>query len=130
MAAYLYESLVEPDAMPGNNTFVAGLVLYLSTNVTGPAKTKKNVRHYRFFQANVGDTTPNVLGAYCESGPEAGNQCSLEKSLCGGRTEPCQGRCGLFLSSTPLAKNSSWFKVEGSIFVSLSFLYETLPSLM
>ena len=24
MAAYLYEAMVEPDAMPGNTTFVAG----------------------------------------------------------------------------------------------------------
>lgn len=69
MAAYLYESSVEPDKMPGNNTFVAG-----------------------FFQANVGDTTPNTLGAYCESGPDEGKLCSYEKSLCGGKTEPCQGR--------------------------------------
>ena len=36
MAAYLYEHLVEPDAMPGNNTFVAGftqcahIILYSS----------------------------------------------------------------------------------------------------
>ncbi|KAG0149130.1 hypothetical protein CROQUDRAFT_59666 [Cronartium quercuum f. sp. fusiforme G11] len=69
MAAYLYEASVEPNSMPGNNSFVAG-----------------------FLQSNVGDTTPNTLGAYCESGPDEGKLCSFEKSLCGGRTEPCQGR--------------------------------------
>ncbi|KAJ7064710.1 Neutral/alkaline nonlysosomal ceramidase [Mycena amicta] len=49
MAAYLYEASIEPNAMPGNQTFVAG-----------------------FAQANVGDTSPNTLGAFCES---PGEQC-------------------------------------------------------
>ncbi|CAH7688992.1 Neutral/alkaline nonlysosomal ceramidase [Phakopsora pachyrhizi] len=76
MAAYLYESTVEPDSFPGNTSFVAG-----------------------FFQSNVGDTTPNVLGAYCESGPYAGELCSFDKSLCGNRAEPCQGRGPAFPQS-------------------------------
>ncbi len=38
MAAYLYEAFAEPDAMPGNASFVAG-----------------------FTQSNVGDTSPNTL---------------------------------------------------------------------
>ncbi|THH28983.1 hypothetical protein EUX98_g5201 [Antrodiella citrinella] len=71
MAAYLYESSVEPAAMPGNNTFVAG-----------------------FAQANVGDTSPNTLGAFCESPGEAwdGLPCSFEHSTCGNATEDCHGR--------------------------------------
>lgn len=37
MAAYLYESYIEPNSVPGNTTFVAG-----------------------FAQSNVGDTSPNT----------------------------------------------------------------------
>ena len=68
VAAYLFEKSVasSPNVAPG---FVAG-----------------------FSQSNVGDTSPNVLGAYCEHGPDAGSQCRLEDSTCGGRSEPCHGR--------------------------------------
>ncbi|KAJ3969998.1 Neutral/alkaline nonlysosomal ceramidase [Lentinula raphanica] len=71
MAAYLYESMVEPDSMPGNATFVAG-----------------------FTQANVGDTSPNTLGAFCESPGESydGMACDFDHSTCGGTVEDCHGR--------------------------------------
>ncbi|CAK5272171.1 unnamed protein product [Mycena citricolor] len=71
MAAYLYESSVEPKAMPGNNTYVAG-----------------------FVQSAVGDTSPNTLGAFCESPgkPYDGQPCVANSSTCGGRTEDCHGR--------------------------------------
>ena len=45
-----------------------------------------------FSQANVGDTSPNILGAYCESGPQDGQQCDFKTSLCDGKNEPCHGR--------------------------------------
>ncbi|KAK0435536.1 Neutral/alkaline nonlysosomal ceramidase [Armillaria borealis] len=71
MAAYLYESLVEPDAMPGNTSFVAG-----------------------FTQANVGDTSPNTLGAFCESPGKDydGLACEFDHSTCGGTVQDCHGR--------------------------------------
>lgn len=71
MAAYLYEASVQPNAAPGKNTFIAG-----------------------FVQANVGDTSPNTLGAYCESPGEAwdGQPCEYQKSTCGNKTEDCHGR--------------------------------------
>ncbi|KAF7354597.1 Neutral ceramidase [Mycena sanguinolenta] len=71
MAAYLYESSMEPNAMPGNQTFVAG-----------------------FAQANVGDTSPNTLGAFCESPgqPYDGMPCQANTSTCGGTVEDCHGR--------------------------------------
>ncbi|PHH88108.1 hypothetical protein CDD83_7964 [Cordyceps sp. RAO-2017] len=44
-----------------------------------------------FSQANVGDTTPNVLGAYCDDG--SGQPCSLERSTCAdGKSQSCHGR--------------------------------------
>ncbi|EJD08259.1 Neutral/alkaline nonlysosomal ceramidase [Fomitiporia mediterranea MF3/22] len=71
MAAFLYEDMVEPNAMPGNTTFVAG-----------------------FVQANVGDTSPNTDGAFCESPGEPwdGQPCEFEHSTCGNKTEDCHGR--------------------------------------
>jgi len=67
VAAYLFEQAAKSDAnaAPG---FVAG-----------------------FSQANVGDTTPNVLGAYCDDG--SGQMCSYENSTCAdGKSQSCHGR--------------------------------------
>ncbi|KAG7091509.1 hypothetical protein E1B28_010537 [Marasmius oreades] len=71
MAAYLYEASVEPSAMPGNTTFIAG-----------------------FTQANVGDTSPNTMGAFCESPgqPFDGMACEFNHSTCGGTAQDCHGR--------------------------------------
>ncbi|KNZ72253.1 Neutral ceramidase [Termitomyces sp. J132] len=71
MAAFLYESFVEPSAMPGNTSFVAG-----------------------FTQSNVGDTSPNTLGAFCESPGKAydGLPCDADHSTCGGTVQDCHGR--------------------------------------
>ncbi|TDL22967.1 Neutral/alkaline nonlysosomal ceramidase [Rickenella mellea] len=78
MAAYLYESMVEPNAAPGSTSFVAG-----------------------FVQANVGDTSPNTLGAFCESPgqPWDGQPCEFNHSTCGNKTEDCHGRGPGFLTS-------------------------------
>jgi neutral ceramidase len=67
VAAYLFEQAIaaEDDAADG---FVAG-----------------------FSQASVGDTTPNVLGAWCDDG--SGQMCSLINSTCSdGKSEQCHGR--------------------------------------
>ncbi|KAG8961490.1 hypothetical protein FRC03_005332 [Tulasnella sp. 419] len=71
MAAYLYESFMEPYALPGKNKFVAG-----------------------FAQSTSGDVSPNTLGAFCESPgkPWHGQPCDFEKSTCGNRTQDCRGR--------------------------------------
>ena len=45
-----------------------------------------------FSQANVGDTSPNINGAYCESGEHEGEQCDFKTSLCGNKSQPCHGR--------------------------------------
>ncbi|KAL7621924.1 hypothetical protein AAE478_007424 [Parahypoxylon ruwenzoriense] len=48
-----------------------------------------------FSQANVGDTTPNTLGAWCDDG--SGDMCSLENSTCGdSKSQFCHGRGPLF----------------------------------
>ena len=43
-----------------------------------------------FSQASVGDTSPNVLGAWCDDG--SGEQCSFENSTCKGISQTCRGR--------------------------------------
>lgn len=43
-----------------------------------------------FSQSSVGDTTPNVLGAWCDDG--SGEMCTLEHSTCSGTSENCHGR--------------------------------------
>lgn len=43
-----------------------------------------------FSQANVGDTSPNINGAWCEDG--SGEQCTYENSTCGGTSQACHGR--------------------------------------
>ncbi|KAI8930853.1 hypothetical protein NX059_011870 [Plenodomus lindquistii] len=69
VAAYLLEQDVAADADAANAAegFVAG-----------------------FSQSNVGDTTPNVQGAYCEDG--SNTQCRLNDSTCGGKSQDCHGR--------------------------------------
>lgn len=48
-----------------------------------------------FSQANVGDTTPNVEGAWCDDG--SGEQCSFENSTCAdGKSQSCHGRGPFF----------------------------------
>lgn len=66
VAAYLFERSAEEDSNFADD-FVAG-----------------------FSQSNVGDTSPNVLGPWCEDG--SGEKCKFEDSTCGGKTEDCHGR--------------------------------------
>ncbi|CAN0871835.1 Neutral ceramidase 2 [Linum grandiflorum] len=42
-----------------------------------------------FCQSNVGDVTPNVLGAFCV---DTGNPCDFNRSSCGGNDQLCVGR--------------------------------------
>ncbi|EGX93242.1 neutral ceramidase precursor [Cordyceps militaris CM01] len=57
-----------------------------------------------FSQANVGDTSPNVGGAWCDDG--TGQQCSLENSTCAdGKSESCHGR-GPFFEALDLGVKS------------------------
>ncbi|PSN72218.1 neutral ceramidase precursor [Corynespora cassiicola Philippines] len=47
-----------------------------------------------FSQSTVGDTTPNVLGAWCEDG--SNQQCRFNDSTCGGKSQDCHGRGPFF----------------------------------
>jgi neutral ceramidase len=66
VAAWLFEESVQGDDSVADG-FVAG-----------------------FSQGSVGDTTPNVLGAWCDDG--SGKMCTLQNSTCNGTSEACHGR--------------------------------------
>ena len=86
---------VHGTSMLGNNTIVTadnkGVAAWLFETSMNDASFVAG-----FSQASVGDTTPNILGAYCESGPQAGEKCDFKTSLCatsgGNKSEPCHGR--------------------------------------
>ncbi len=71
----------------GDNKGVAAYLLEESMKETNPNFVAG------FSQANVGDTSPNTLGAFCE---DTGLQCSFNDSTCGGKTQPCHGRGPIF----------------------------------
>ncbi|KAI1819557.1 Neutral/alkaline nonlysosomal ceramidase [Xylaria intraflava] len=99
VAAYLFEKSVvgEDHAAPG---FVAG-----------------------FSQANVGDTSPNVLGAWCEDG--SGQMCSFENSTCSdGRSQKCHGRGPYFRADDEGA--SSCFEIGERQFKPAKKLYDEM----
>lgn len=101
VAAYLFEKAVAglPDTADG---FVAG-----------------------FSQANVGDTTPNVLGAYCDDG--SGMVCSFENSTCGdGKSQSCHGR-GPAFSALDLGV-SSCYEIGRRQFAGAKALYVSLTA--
>ncbi|KKZ59877.1 alkaline ceramidase [[Emmonsia] crescens] len=79
VAAYLYERSVQDDGKYADD-FVAG-----------------------FSQSNVGDTSPNTLGAWCEDG--SGLQCTFKESTCGGKTTGCHGRGPYFREMDQGAKS-------------------------
>ena len=90
---------VHPTSMQGNNTHVSGdnkgLAAYLfERSVRADSRTADGFVA-GFSQANVGDTSPNVLGAWCDDG--SGQMCDLQTSTCAdGRSQSCRGRGPLF----------------------------------
>ena len=89
---------VHGTSMLGNNTLISGdnkgvAAIMFEKAIRGSEGTVESFVA-GFSQANVGDTSPNVLGAYCEDG--SGQMCSFKQSLCGGKTQPCHGRGPFF----------------------------------
>ncbi|KAJ5903416.1 neutral/alkaline nonlysosomal ceramidase [Penicillium tannophilum] len=79
VAAYLFERSVTNDTRFADN-FVAG-----------------------FSQSSVGDSSPNVLGPFCE---DTGLPCEFKTSTCNGRTELCQARGPYFSEGDNGAKSA------------------------
>ena len=119
---------VHGTSMLGNNTLISGdnkgVAAYLFEQaIRGSEEASENFVA-GFSQANVGDTSPNVLGAYCEDG--SGEQCNFEDSTCGGRNEPCHGRGPLFRKSDEGA--SSCFEIGRRQFAGAKALYDSIDA--
>ncbi|KAK5995160.1 Neutral ceramidase [Cladobotryum mycophilum] len=90
---------VHGTSLLGNNTHAAGdnkgvAAWMLESAMAGDSSAAPGFVA-GFSQANVGDTTPNVGGAYCDDG--SGQQCSLENSTCAdGKSQSCHGRGPMF----------------------------------
>ena len=81
---------VHGTALYQNNTLVAGDNKGVAAYLMEEAMSSQNEDFVAgFSQANVGDTSPNTLGAFCE---DTGLACSFEDSLCNGKTQGCHGR--------------------------------------
>lgn len=76
--------------MPGNNSFVAGFVQCTYYPYLQNACFPTHASH----PANVGDTSPNTLGAFCEAPgqPFDGQPCNFNTSTCGESAAGCHGR--------------------------------------
>ncbi|KAJ2903613.1 putative neutral ceramidase protein [Zalerion maritima] len=90
---------VHPTSMLGNNTHVSGdnkgVASYLFEKEMASSDLAASDFVAGFSQANVGDTSPNVLGAYCDDG--SGEMCDYETSTClDGTSQYCHGRGPLF----------------------------------
>ena len=100
VAAYLFERSVEEDDRFADD-FVGG-----------------------FSQSNVGDTSPNILGAWCEDG--SGERCRYTDSTCGGKTEACHGRGPYFREKDEGAK--SCFEIGRRQYSAAKKLYDQIGS--
>ena len=121
---------VHGTSMYGNNTLISG-------DNKGVAATllEKDIRGHPsadpgfvagFSQSNVGDTSPNVLGAFCESGSAAGDRCSFENSTCAGRSQACHGRGPFF--QVDETGTSSCFEIGRRQYQAAKDLYFSMTS--
>ncbi|KAK2074493.1 hypothetical protein P8C59_008696 [Phyllachora maydis] len=86
-------------SLMNNNTHIAGdnkgVAAYLFEQAARAESSAADGFVAGFSQASVGDTSPNVLGAYCEDG--SGAACKLEDNSCpDGTTQSCHGRGPMF----------------------------------
>ncbi|KAL8907404.1 MAG: hypothetical protein Q9171_005869 [Xanthocarpia ochracea] len=119
---------VHGTSMLGNNTLISGdnkgvaAMLFEKDMQSVAEGTKDFVAG--FSQANVGDTSPNVLGAYCEDG--SGEECNFEDSTCGNGNKMCHGRGPMFRQKDQGA--SSCLEIGRRQFVGAKALYLSMTT--
>ncbi|KAI9843758.1 MAG: hypothetical protein M1837_006118 [Sclerophora amabilis] len=117
---------VHGTSMLNNNTLVTGdnkgVAAYLFEKSVVGADDAAEDFVAGFSQSNVGDTSPNVLGAWCEDG--SNEQCSFKNSTCGGRNEPCHGRGPFFREKDEGTK--SCFEIGRRQYNGAKELYDSL----
>jgi neutral ceramidase len=111
----------------GNNTLIAGdnkgVAAYLFEKSVRHESTAAENFVAGFSQANVGDTSPNVLGAWCEDG--SGQMCSFENSTCSdGKSQSCHARGPFFRVQD--SGTSSCFEIGKRQFEPARALYDQL----
>lgn len=117
-------------SMYGNNTIITGdnkgVAAYLFEKSVSRESTAAEGFVAGFSQADVGDTSPNVLGAWCEDG--SGQMCSFENSTCpsDGRSKNCHARGPSF--STKDNGTSSCFEIGRRQFAPAKALYDELTA--
>lgn len=114
---------VHGTSMYNNNTLVTGdnkgVAAYLfERSVEGDPRFASDAV-IGFSQANVGDTSPNVLGAWCEDG--SGKECRYSDSTCGGTNEACRARGPFFRERDNGAK--SCFEIGKRQYTAAKYLY-------
>jgi neutral ceramidase len=117
-------------SMLGNNTLISGdnkgVAAYLfERSVSGEGNAAEGFVA-GFSQANVGDTSPNVLGAWCEDG--SGEMCSFKNSTCSdGKSQYCHARGPFFRIKDNGV--SSCFEIGRRQFEPAKALYDTIDSI-
>ncbi|KAK4462028.1 Neutral/alkaline nonlysosomal ceramidase [Cladorrhinum samala] len=108
----------------GNNTLIAGDNKGVAAYLFEKSMREENPDFVAgFSQANVGDTSPNVLGAWCEDG--SGQMCSFENSTCSdGKSQACHARGPFF--RVPDNGASSCFEVGQRQFHAARALFDSL----
>ncbi|KAJ3552664.1 hypothetical protein NPX13_g11060 [Xylaria arbuscula] len=111
----------------GNNTLISGdnkgVAAYLFEKSVANDENAAEDFVAGFSQANVGDTSPNVLGAWCEDG--TGQMCSFENSTCSdGRSQKCHARGPFFRANDE--GTSSCFEIGKRQFEPAKKLYDEM----
>ncbi|KAI1273483.1 Neutral/alkaline nonlysosomal ceramidase [Xylaria sp. FL0933] len=111
----------------GNNTLISGdnkgVAAYLFEKSVSSDESAAEGFVAGFSQANVGDTSPNVLGAWCEDG--TGQMCSFENSTCSdGKSQKCHARGPFFRANDE--GTSSCFEIGKRQFEPARKLYDDL----
>lgn len=118
---------VHGTSMLENNTHVTGdnkgVAAYMFEQAVANESTAAAGFVAGFSQANVGDTTPNVLGAWCDDG--SGQMCTFENSTCSGTSENCHGR-GPEFQKLDLGVSSCW-EIGRRQYVGAKSLYVRQP---
>jgi len=116
-------------SMLGNNTLISGdnkgvAADMFEKSVSGDDNAAEGFVA-GFSQSNVGDTSPNVLGAWCEDG--SGEECSFHNSTCSnGKSQYCHARGPFFRTKDNGA--ASCFEIGKRQFQPARALYENIDS--
>ncbi|PQE13266.1 neutral alkaline non-lysosomal ceramidase protein [Rutstroemia sp. NJR-2017a WRK4] len=116
-------------SMLGNNTLISGDNKGVAADLFEKSVSQDDNAAEGFVagfsQANVGDTSPNVLGAWCEDG--SGQECSFKNSTCSnGRSQYCHARGPFFRVKDNGA--SSCYEVGKRQFQPAKELYDNFDS--